>query len=263
MSKSVIIDQSLCTNCKACIKTCPRVIFFENEQQKTTVNDDISNECIKCGHCMSVCPTDAITIQGLDINNFLPAAEKLMSYEEFFQLQTNRRSIRRFKPQLVEEKVVRQILEAARFAPTAKNTQELSWTILNGHEKIQKIAQEVANTFSRIPAMAELVKSVESGDDQATRNAWQLAVVHGPRSNTWGTIDATLATATFDLAAATLGVGVCWGGFVTTAAARNKEIMSILELDADEKVFAALMFGYPDVSYNKVPQRNDIKVKFI
>jgi nitroreductase/ferredoxin len=263
LSNTVTIDQKLCINCKACITTCPRTIFQENEAQKPAVNEAISDECIKCGHCMSVCPTDAIAVEGLELSKFLHASKELVSYNDFFTLQANRRSIRQFKPELVKEEVIRKILEATRFAPTAKNTQTLSWTIINVREKIQRIAQEVANTFSKIPAMAELVRSVESGEDQATRNAWQLAVVHGPKSNTWGSIDATLATATFDLAAATLGVGVCWGGFVTTAANKNKEIMSILELEEDQKVFGGLMFGYPNVQYHKVPQRNEIKVKFI
>lgn len=263
MSKPIIINETLCTNCKTCIKTCPRGIFYENEQQKTVVNENISSECIKCGHCISVCPADAIAIEGLELSNFLPASKELISHEKFHELQTNRRSVRQFKPQLVEEEVVHKILETVRFSPTAKNTQTLSWIVVNGREKVQKIAQEVANTFSRIPAMAELVKSVETGEDQATRNAWQLALVYGDKSDAWGPIDASLATATFDLTAATLGVGVCWAGFVTVAAGKNKEIMKMLELEEGKKVFGALMFGYPKVQYKKVPQRNKIKVKFI
>lgn len=263
MSCNISIDHNSCIRDGACVKDCPRGIFYREEDGSIGVNEKISAECIKCGHCIAVCPGNAITVEGLDGWNFKPAAEKLISYEEFLTLQMNRRSIRQFKPGFVSNEIIEKIIEAARYSPTAKNTQSLSWMIINGREKVLKIAKAVAEGFSKIPAMAELVKSLETGEDQVTRNASQLAIVYGPAGYPWGSLDAALATSAFDLAATTLGVGTCWGGFVTTAAAKNHEIAKLAGLKDGEKVYAAMMFGYPDVTYRLVPQRNPAKITFI
>ena len=45
----VRVDQSLCTHCDACVKSCPMDV--------TKVRD---RECIQCGMCISSCPTGAI-----------------------------------------------------------------------------------------------------------------------------------------------------------------------------------------------------------
>lgn len=262
MSSNVVVDQNSCVRCKACIKECPAVIFFTKDDKSTGVNEKAAQYCIKCGHCMAVCPTNSISIKGLDIKNFKPAAEKLASYEDFLDLQMNRRSIRQFKPELVANDTIEKIIEAARFAPTAKNSQVLSWLILNGREKVLNIARVVAKTFSDIPTMASLAQSVETSQDAITRNAPQLAIIYGPADYKWGQLDAAIATNAFDLAALTLNVGTCWGGFVTTAANMNPEVAKVAGLKEGEKIFATMMFGRPNVEFKRVPQRNPAKITF-
>lgn len=262
MLSNVVVDQNSCIRCGVCVKECPAAIFFIKDDKGIDANGKAAKFCIQCGHCMAVCPSNSINVKGLDIKNFKPVTEKLVSYEDFLALQMNRRSIRQFKAEHVSNDIIEKIIEAARFAPTAKNSQTLSWLILNGREKVLNVAKVVAKTFSDIPAMAGLAQSLEAGQDSITRNAPQLAIIYGPADYKWGQLDAAIATNAFDLAALTLNVGTCWGGFVTTAANINPEVAKIAGLKEGEKIFAAMMFGHPDVEFKLVPQRNPAKITF-
>ena len=56
-----------------------------------------------------------------------------------------RRSIRNFTPELVSEDKMRQLLDIARYAPTAANSQGLYYIVVSDQELIRKICDCVAD----------------------------------------------------------------------------------------------------------------------
>lgn len=262
-NQQIIVDENLCIKCGACIKACPCSIFRRDNEGKICVSTKLTSMCIKCGHCMAICPKDAIAIDGLEISGFRSISGNLPTYDALLVLQQSRRSIRNFKKELVDGEVINKIIEAARYAPTAKNTQLLSWIIVNGREKVLKVVSDVAETFDKIPAMKPISDAFKKGADPIARGASQLAIIYGPSEYSFGTIDASIATETFDLAAKTLGVGVCWGGFITLAANQNPILAKNLGLNDQEKIFAVMMFGYPELEYKKIPTRKPAVIKYI
>lgn len=69
---SVQIDRNRCIRCQHCIRVCPLGALWADAPR---TDPQIRPEnCIDCGHCAAVCPTDAITLSDLTIC-LLPAPE--------------------------------------------------------------------------------------------------------------------------------------------------------------------------------------------
>ena len=99
-----------------------------------------------------------------------------------------RRSIRNFTPELVSEDKMRQLLDIARYAPTAANSQGLYYIVVSDQELIRKICdcvadwmqEEIDNNSPRRRYFRKVLEVYRGrGIDIIGRNAKQL-VSHWP-----------------------------------------------------------------------------------
>jgi len=67
-----------------------------------------------------------------------------MDYESFLELVKSRRSIRRFKPQPVPKETIEKILEAARYTPSAGNSQPWEFVVVENAETKNIISKNIA-----------------------------------------------------------------------------------------------------------------------
>lgn len=136
-----IIDQNSCTQCEACVEECPcGAVTLENN---TIVHD--SQKCMWCGHCLALCPCDAIMIDGdgysvEDVEDF--QFSKRASVAQIRRDIMMRRSVRSFNDTPVTEDELAKILEAAKYAPTAKNCQQNALKVLNDPEEIDQLLED-------------------------------------------------------------------------------------------------------------------------
>lgn len=61
-----------------------------------------------------------------------------------------RRSIREFLPEKVPAKRIRELIEAARWAPSAHNAQPWRFFLLDGEEEKERLAEAMAGAFRRV-----------------------------------------------------------------------------------------------------------------
>ncbi len=73
---------------------------------------------------------------------------------DILNLMKNRRSIRKYSARKVSRKILNEILEAARWAPSAHNSQPWRFTILNKTEEKKVLAESMAKAW-----IADLVKN--------------------------------------------------------------------------------------------------------
>lgn len=264
-NSEIVINPEKCLKDGICINVCPCQIFKHSKTGLPEIDPTLAKTCIKCGHCASACPGNAITVQGLNPDEFRPGHENLNlpTFEVFSNLVISRRSIRNFKDKPVEIELIQKLIDITRYCPTAKNTQALSWLIVNGAEKVRKVSAAVIETFRPNDKMAPLVEAFDKGEDPVSRGAPQLAIIYGPEKYAWGTMDAAIAIANLELAAKASEIGTCWGGFITYAASVNKSIGKSLGLDDSDKIFAAIMLGYPKYMFKKVPPRNQPRLRIV
>ena len=261
--QTIIIDAAKCRRDGICVNICPVGIFQGALSQVPVVDAGLSAACIKCGHCAAACPGNAITVEGLAADDYQAYPARIASLQELGSLVLSRRSIREFKDEPVPLEQVKELLELMRFCPTAKNTQLLRWVLVNGKDKVREISAAVIDTFRPIEKMAPMVQAFDSGLDPVNRKAPQLLLVCGPARYDWGSLDAAIYIANFELAAKAAGFGTCWAGFTTRAASQATLVNEKIGLGSEEKVFAAVMLGQPKFAYHRVPPRKPLNLKVI
>ncbi|MBU1107688.1 MAG: nitroreductase family protein [Candidatus Riflebacteria bacterium] len=257
------IDATLCRKDGICINICPVGIFGGGIGTLPIVDENLAAYCIKCGHCSAVCPGNAIAIPDLAAGDYQQLSPELPDLQSFSSLVQSRRSIREFKDQPVDLKQVTELLELTRYCPTAKNTQLLSWVLVNGTKKVRELSAAVIDTFRSNEKMAPMVQAFDSGLDPVNRGAPQVLLVCAPAKYDWGSLDAAIAIANFELAAKSAGIGTCWAGFTTRAAAVDSRVGNLIGLAADDKIFGAVMLGYPEYSYCRIPPRKPLRLRIV
>lgn len=142
---------------------------------------------------------------------------------DVFEAIQKRKSVRSYKPTPVPVDKLKKILEAARLAPSAGNTQPWHFIVVTDPDKRRKIARGCR--FGRFLAESPVV-IVGCGDQRAS-----------PR---WYAIDTCIAMENLVLAATGEGFGTCWIGFFN-----EKEIKEMLKIPSRLEVVALLALGYP------------------
>lgn len=179
---------------------------------------------------------------------------------ETLQCTETRRSIRKFKPQQVEQETVREIVAAAAYAPSWKNTQVTRYTIVENADIKAKIAEEATLGFEHNKgiingAPALVVVTMVHGRSGFERDGSYTT----SKEDRWEVFDAGLATQTFSLAAHDKGLGCVILGIFD-----ENKVAEIIGLDEGQKVAALVAMGYADEA-PEAPKRKSVDdlVKFI
>lgn len=152
-----------------------------------------------------------------------------------------RRSIRKFDGRPVEKEVLDNIVKAASFAPSWKNTQVTRYTVIQNEEIKSKIANDAVlgfapNTSTIMGAPALVVVSMVHGRSGFERDGSYTT----SKEDRWEMFDAGIATQTFALAAHEYGVGSVILGIFDEI-----KVAEIISLPEGQKVAALMVVGYP------------------
>ena len=215
----IVVDTQLCQRDGLCVAVCPaRFLTLDAERFPAEVT---GGHCILCGHCVAVCPHDALTHTGLPQEAYLPACKELPDPALLDGFLNSRRSVREFKLRPVARETLEALLDVARRAPTATNSQKLHWIAINGKDKVHSLSAEIMNYLRSTGKALQMVAEWESGIDRALRAAPTVVVACAPEDYDWGKQDCAIALTFLELAAEARGLGVCWAGYLTRAAAMH------------------------------------------
>lgn len=242
-----------CIKCGLCATLCPAKIIHFEKGETPFVPEEREKACIRCGQCVSFCPKSCCYLSFQDQrtavdNSLMPDTA---GAETFLR---SRRSIRRYQEEPVDDETIRRIIETARYAPSASNSQPVRWIVLPTRKKVLEIGEHIIAFFRSAAAenpddknarmYAGLAKAWENGEDIVFRGAPQLVVAVVDQSHYFPE-DAAFALTYFELAAHANGVGCCWGGFFTMAARKSADVQEALGVSKNEFIAGAQMFGYP------------------
>ena len=140
-----------------------------------------------------------------------------------------RESVRGYLNEPVSEEKLRNVLEAARLAPSAANDQSLKLVVVRDSEKRRKLAQ-AANGQTFVGEAPIVIAAVAT----SMGNAMPCGI---PRY----IVDLAIVVDHMTLAAVDEGLGTCWIG-----AFSQEKVKTILSIPHGYTVVALLPLGYPE-----------------
>ena len=156
-----------------------------------------------------------------------------------------RRTIRQFQNKEIPQKVLENLIDAARMAPSAMNRQPLEYIIVNNPELKEKVFQSLS-WGGKLPR------------EKPTENRKPAAFVITLANNTVNPsadIDIGLAVENLVLAAFSQNIGCCIIGAVDT-----KKIRALFKIPENFEIKLVVALGYP--AEKSVAEESDDKTKY-
>ena len=183
----------------------------------------------------------------------------------FFNLVKNRRTIRKYKNKPVSRKILKKIIEAGTWAPSAHNWQPWQFIVLYNKGKKAKFVDEMMKkTTSFYTGVDTLIKHSLRIIDSApvvifvyNTRAFSKRIVRFGKKYETPTLLAEVesisaAIQNIHLAASDLKLGMAW---LTTVLFIEKDINRFLKVDAE--LVAAITIGYPDEKGKAFPRKQN------
>ncbi len=199
---------------------------------------------------------------------------------ELFEAIKTRRSIRKYKNDSVPEEVIKKIIDAARWAPSAKNRQHWYFIIIKDKKLKNEIGENWANfakDYFRKKSQYELQEEFKNQSKDFSGKNWIKASQNGSAYKYYYNAPILIAVAinnpeiennfasafltiqNLALAAHSLGLGTC----ITRRIVKYKEdrlkVQRILKIPDDHEMVALITLGYPE----KTPKSKRKKINEI
>lgn len=292
---NVLIDIDKCTGCGLCVEVCED--SYKIVGHKVVKTDNAVFGCVACGHCMMVCPTGSIAIEGrtLSVTQLfdLPDKSTMPGYGSLLAMLQRRRSIREFTDIPVEKEKINRILEAAQTAPMGIPPSDVHVMVLENKLQVRTFAVEFSKFLTGIrwmssnwfltlmrpfwgkandemmqsfikPVFDIYIDSMEKGHNLINYDAPLAMYFYGsPYSDP---ADPIIAATYAMLAGEALGLGTCMIGGIHPFMQYGKKARLFREkygIKYPSRDGLFVIFGYSDVHYNKGVKRSFAEINRI
>ena len=268
----LIVDESKCKRDGFCARDCPTAIIrLKDKESYPEMVPGAEQYCLTCGHCVAVCPHGAMSHTKVPFEECTPIQKELVINEaQALQFLRSRRSTRFFKDKPVEKQKIQRLIETARYAPTASNTQLVEWLVFNDKDTIKgfaKMAVDWARALlekdprsAKFPYIPGIVAAWDFGYDAVLRGAPAMVVASAPKQDLNGTVNLSVALSYLELAAPSMGLGACWAGLLKGALLAWQPLQKAIGLPEDHTQHYPMILGYPKAKYFRLPQRKPPKI---
>ena len=179
---------------------------------------------------------------------------------EVLEAIKTRRSIRKYKATPVDDKTIELVLEAARWAPSWKNTQCWRFIVLRDSNIKAELAQALGKVSDAPNPSTDAVRNapvVIVACTEVGKSGYDKGELATDKGDYWYMFDVALAMQNLALAAHSLGLGTVHIGVFDA-----KKVASILEVPQGFCVVSMTPLGYPDQEPKITPRREFSKTVF-
>ncbi|MFH1061864.1 MAG: nitroreductase family protein [Candidatus Omnitrophota bacterium] len=268
------VDKHKCKADGICVKVCPiEILKMDADKRIPAAIENAEEICINCGHCVCVCPYGALSLNTMPVIELkqLPADWRIQE-DKLEVFLKGRRSIRQYENTLVSKKKLEKLIDIARYAPTGINKQPVRWTVVYEKEQTHKLAELVVEWMRQlVQAKSPLAESLrmdltvsmwQQGKDRICRDAPHLILGHALKDDMLAPQAATIAFAYLELSAVSMGLGACWAGYVNMAVNASETVRKFLGLSSRSACFGAMLIGFAQYEYKRIPLRNNPHIKW-
>jgi nitroreductase len=229
---------------------------------------------------MAMCKDQAITVNGLTYGEDITALPvHSVGYGEFIPFLATRRSTRHFKDKPVPDEVIRQVLEAVRYAPFGAEPEKMHITVVNRRETIEQALPLMEAFFDKIirwiehPVASRLIRRRNKAEtfntlknhvypiakmgnyklahgDRITRGAPAMLILHAEVGAEEHTDNALIFASYLMLAAHSLGLGASMLGLVAPAINKEDAVRKTFGIPEDHEAVISVVLGYPKYRFH-------------
>ncbi|HNW50415.1 MAG TPA: nitroreductase family protein [Prolixibacteraceae bacterium] len=266
------INLEKCIRCLKCVNDCPSKAI-------TIQTGEIAATCIHCGHCVAICPEKAVRP---DFGEILSLSQHPVTAEGFRNFSAGIRSCRSFQRKEIPEQLLAELVENMKQYPSASNSRTIQITLVRGEKEVSRLNDQtvrvlkkvfglVGSPFVRVflnlfaPSLdGEKMKNyrqkfnelASSSDSMVCYHAPAVILFHAKASRTeMNEADAYIWATYTSLYANAMGLGTCFNGFIVNAMSFNKKMGAAFHLPSGHQLYAALLVGYPNVTYSNEVSR--------
>lgn len=267
------INTERCTECGACAKECP-VMIIDGKQGIPVIKEGKEKNCIKCQHCLAVCPTAALSIWDKDPDNSMAVGNN-PTPEDMQRMIKTRRSIRRFKDETLSDDILNDLLDTAAHAPSGHNKNQVLLSLTRTTEqrdqlrtliydtiKAKKEAGELGPEFAMFANFQKVWES--KGIDVLFRNAPHFIIATAPADNRNAKPDGIISLSYMELYANSLGLGTLWNGLIKIVLENiAPELVTKMGIPEDHTIGYMLIFGKTPAKYKRSIQSDALHINEI
>lgn len=178
---------------------------------------------------------------------------------------TGRRSVRDYTSEVVDERTIRGLIDAAVHAPSAVNQQPWTFAVVRDQNVLDRISHDAkAHMLATMPASPHSNHFKTLLGDPAFQifyRAPALILISATTQGPWIVEDCALAAENLMLAAHAAGLGSCWIGFAQSFLG-TADGKAALGLPAAWMPVAPIIVGHPKSAPSPVP-RNPPEVRWV
>lgn len=261
-----VLDREKCIRCSACVKDCPRHIIHSIGGYPEIPAEE-EKECIRCQHCMAICPTGAVSILGFRPEKSLPV--ETVAPDAMSRFVRGRRTVRQYRKENVDRKLIDKLLADTAHAPTGGNTCDLTFTVIDDRQEISRIVEVLTESLEKvIDELPDFMRDAvleyrRTGADEIFRGAPHLLIASAGEKAYCGDADVVIAVSYFELLAQAHGLGTTWCYFLKFILNRFPELGKLFGISV-ERPYCPIAFGLPAIHYARTVQRDKAaKIKTI
>jgi nitroreductase/NAD-dependent dihydropyrimidine dehydrogenase PreA subunit len=266
VSPLFVLDSAKCNRCGLCVKDCPVRVIELDANGYPEVRAEREAGCVRCQHCLAICPEGAVCIDGKRPEDSLAVeAAAVPTFEQMDRLVRARRSVRQYRSSDVEPRLIAQLLASLEHAPTGVNARQLTFTLIEQRDVLSALRTKIFDAIALAAEQGQLTEKTlflgkmaerwrEKSQDLIFRGAPHLLVVSAPLTTPCPQQDVALTLAYFELLAQSAGLGTVWCGYLRVVLEALPALKPLLGLNETD-VYYAMLFGHSAVKYARTVQR--------
>ena len=178
---------------------------------------------------------------------------------DIFEVIKNRRSVRAYKDEQIDDEDIEKILHAAILAPTARGEAPWHFTVVQNKELLEDINDSVRSILSN--SGDELLEGIAESGVNVMHNAPTVVFVSAKSDATNMQADCSAAIENMLLAAEGLDIGSCWLGLVAIYFSVEENLKK-LHIPEGYTPLYGVALGYK-VEPNEPNPRDDVLVNWL
>ncbi|WP_457556971.1 nitroreductase family protein [Candidatus Harpocratesius sp.] len=294
------INSNKCIQCQKCILECPSHLFAistdDNKIEERALNviqfSDQYSLCIKCGHCLAICPVDAIEYESTSELSDFPSNWKNTkpNYEIIHTFLRSKRSIRHFSSEPLTKEEISAVLNSMRYSPSASNARSWKFIVLTDPQLIKKLSTKVVKSINFTKKILKnwivrklflfgntrkivnepgffvsinrVLEDAKNGKDPIFFDAPCVIIIYSPKYGNLAGCDSGIITTYGMLAAEALGIGSCWIGIAQEVMMRLPSIRKLIGIPRGYLPWGCFVLGKSFHQFKKLPPRDPLSVQW-